>query len=541
MGDNKLHITNMKIKIENCDLEDYKVSPSAPFKQEDNNLDNTLLNENQEWYAIEEHTATYGNEDFEDESMITDDFDYNPVEAAYESESDDSEGKNAGINTNDRTNSRKRIKKTTSKQFRKMVELLQKNPNVAKGRSGGLGKIIVREMWSKIAQELNRLGPPTRTEDGWIKVWTDYKFKIKKKDPCKLLTPIERTVLNMLEIDRDDIYTHDSQHCTSLPQEERYNVEEPSVMNDFLEDESIGNGDDDCNPAEAAYESDSDDSDSKTTKEKKRTKYTTAKQFEEMMKILQQHPNLARGRCSCGYYKMSVKEEWNRIGKQLNAIGPPVRSGEGWYKVWSDYKFKIRKKLMQKKVMSSKEEAFIKLLQWDTTSNEDSKHKHSSSSEQCNKERINCCQKTDNLGKTNSSTPTKEEICVENSSIVKNLKNEKACSTISSTPNYLLRDEMEEQASTAFTDGPKERSSKLHLLEEQLKVQAKLYKDVRRSLNEIVKYQRKNYKLKEQKLKLYKYEMKSKARFRRELLKSKQEGIELKRRLLELEQSRIGS
>ncbi|XP_073844977.1 uncharacterized protein [Musca autumnalis] len=89
----------------------------------------------------------------------------------------------------------------------------------------------------------------------------------------------------------------------------------------------------------------------------KRTKVTTKKQFDTMVQILQNNPNLARG--------------------------PPVRTGEGWMKVWADYKFKLRKKLVHNKaecratgggsfkqyILTYTEEAASSLLQLDTIVN----------------------------------------------------------------------------------------------------------------------------------------------------------------------------
>ncbi|XP_073819964.1 uncharacterized protein isoform X1 [Musca autumnalis] len=114
----------------------------------------------------------------------------------------------------------------------------------------------------------------------------------------------------------------------------------------------------------------------------KRTKVTTKKQFDTMVQILQNNPNLARG-YSNGIKKISVKEEWNKISTKLNILGPPVRTGKGWMKVWADYKFKLRKKLVHNKaecratgggsfkqyILTDTEEAASSLLQLDTIVN----------------------------------------------------------------------------------------------------------------------------------------------------------------------------
>ncbi|XP_058975002.1 uncharacterized protein LOC131801054 [Musca domestica] len=114
----------------------------------------------------------------------------------------------------------------------------------------------------------------------------------------------------------------------------------------------------------------------------KKFKVTTKKQFDEMIQILQRNPNLARG-YSSGLKKVNIKEEWNKIGEKLNILGPPVRTGEAWMKVWADYKFKLRKKLVHNKaecratgggpfkqfILSETEEAASRLLQLETIVN----------------------------------------------------------------------------------------------------------------------------------------------------------------------------
>ena len=48
--------------------------------------------------------------------------------------------------------------------------------------TSGINKVNVKKKWSKIADQLNALRPPTRTNEDWIKVTADHKFKIKKND-----------------------------------------------------------------------------------------------------------------------------------------------------------------------------------------------------------------------------------------------------------------------------------------------------------------------------------------------------------------------
>ncbi|XP_017465149.1 PREDICTED: uncharacterized protein LOC108358372 [Rhagoletis zephyria] len=50
---------------------------------------------------------------------------------------------------------------------------------------------------------------------------------------------------------------------------------------------------------------------------------------------------------SFGSTKKIRAELWKKFATELNAIGPPIRSGREWNKVWLDYKLKLKKKLPQ--------------------------------------------------------------------------------------------------------------------------------------------------------------------------------------------------
>lgn len=63
-----------------------------------------------------------------------------------------------------------KVKITNSNQFDKFVQLLEKNPPLARGFRRGTVPIDYKEQWEKISVELNALGPPIRTADGWQKV-----------------------------------------------------------------------------------------------------------------------------------------------------------------------------------------------------------------------------------------------------------------------------------------------------------------------------------------------------------------------------------
>ncbi|XP_017478077.1 PREDICTED: uncharacterized protein LOC108367887 isoform X2 [Rhagoletis zephyria] len=74
------------------------------------------------------------------------------------------------------------------------------------------------------------------------------------------------------------------------------------------------------------------------------TKRTTTQQFQKLVAIMENNPDVARGMGSFGSTKKSRAELWEKFATELNAIGPPMRNGREWNKVWLDYKLKLKKK-----------------------------------------------------------------------------------------------------------------------------------------------------------------------------------------------------
>lgn len=249
-----------------------------------------------------------------------------------------------------------------------------------------------------------------------------------------------------------------------------------------------------------------------------------------MIELLQQNPNLARG-FNNGPNKINVKEEWNKIGAKINVLGPPTRSGEGWMKVWSDYKFKLRKKLAHNKrecfatgggsykqhVLSATEEAASNLLQLDSIFNARPAIGIKRSNNEMQRPKDNA-----------EDFPVIEEPPIvenENPSTSNSAKEP----TTQKETNKILFSQKPSKKSTTKTD----------LLEEQLRIQSALYTDVKKSLEEIERYQRKSFKLKEEKLKMFKENFKKKNEYRKELLKLRSEEIEIKRRRLVLQEKTV--
>ena len=55
--------------------------------------------------------------------------------------------------------------------------------------------------------------------------------------------------------------------------------------------------------------------------------------------------DLANGRLNSVSGKEKSEELWTNLCASLNALGPPIRSLEGWKKIWADQKSKTRSKL----------------------------------------------------------------------------------------------------------------------------------------------------------------------------------------------------
>ncbi|XP_053957689.1 uncharacterized protein LOC128862902 [Anastrepha ludens] len=75
------------------------------------------------------------------------------------------------------------------------------------------------------------------------------------------------------------------------------------------------------------------------------TKRTTAQQFQKLVEIMKKNPDVARGVGKFVPTKKSRAELWEKFATELNAMGPPMRSGREWNKVWLDYKLKLKRKI----------------------------------------------------------------------------------------------------------------------------------------------------------------------------------------------------
>ncbi|XP_017470355.1 PREDICTED: uncharacterized protein LOC108362035 [Rhagoletis zephyria] len=80
----------------------------------------------------------------------------------------------------------------------------------------------------------------------------------------------------------------------------------------------------------------------------RKMKITNNNQFAQLVLELEKNPALAKG-FSKGTVPNNFKSQWQDIANAINALGPPLRDGEGWQKVWRDLKCKVKRKLVHNK------------------------------------------------------------------------------------------------------------------------------------------------------------------------------------------------
>ncbi|XP_055910685.1 uncharacterized protein LOC129945048 [Eupeodes corollae] len=78
-------------------------------------------------------------------------------------------------------------------------------------------------------------------------------------------------------------------------------------------------------------------------------KHTSTKQFATLVEFLKENSGIAKGILNAPKYKAKTRELWDEITVVLNSLGPPVKTSDGWKKVWKDFKYHIKDKLRENK------------------------------------------------------------------------------------------------------------------------------------------------------------------------------------------------
>lgn len=263
---------------------------------------------------------------------------------------------------------------------------------------------------------------------------------------------------------------------------------------------------------------------------------------------MEKKPYLAKG-YNKGLNKINTKDEWNEVAEELNSIGPPFRTGEGWLKVWGDFKFKLKKKLSHNKAeshatgggafkqfaLSPVEEAAVSLLQLRSIVQHKEpfglKRARSSSPKQV----LSADEVFDIVIEETVQTSTPAKKCKKNiSGTTGDLSLiEEPCSFSKTFPNAYSDENVDPNNSKKVRKN--RECEKLKLLEKQVEYQKEISSELKKSLTEIEKYTRRIYKIKEEKLKLFKEELKRKEEHRKELLKIRAAELEIKKKKLEID------
>ncbi|XP_017484478.1 PREDICTED: uncharacterized protein LOC108373140 [Rhagoletis zephyria] len=64
---------------------------------------------------------------------------------------------------------------------------------------------------------------------------------------------------------------------------------------------------------------------------------------------MEEHPEVAKGLGSFSSGKQNNTEMWDKFAGDLNCLGPPMRDGRGWNKLWLDYKLKLKQNIAANK------------------------------------------------------------------------------------------------------------------------------------------------------------------------------------------------
>ncbi|XP_001661174.2 uncharacterized protein LOC5574104 [Aedes aegypti] len=278
--------------------------------------------------------------------------------------------------------------------------------------------------------------------------------------------------------------------------------------------------------------------------EVKRVRVTNRKQFQLLVDQMEAHPAVAKGLKFCvesGYRnEAAYNGVWKNIATELNSMGPPIRSPKEWQKVWTDFKLKIKNKLVHNKreanatgggpnkmkVLSPIEEAVAKLLSLDKTVN------HSGSTFGLPRH------VTSPINQPGSPllSSTRQQLMIDEANLLEeedlpelDEPSDEEVETVENTSTH---------RSTERTTNTKQRKrqdkSNQDLRNELLVEQTKLMKKIAENSTECARYARKMYKLREEEFKHQREHSLRKENDRKEELEFKMELLKYKQRKLDL-------
>ncbi|XP_075157124.1 uncharacterized protein LOC142230363 [Haematobia irritans] len=267
--------------------------------------------------------------------------------------------------------------------------------------------------------------------------------------------------------------------------------------------------------------------------EKTKKLQTQQRQFQTLVDFMVQHSDLAKGQLQSANAKQRAKILWTKLADDLNANGPPVRDVAGWKKVWSDLKNHTKVKMRKNKMsisstgggvsqycpLSSMEEQIINLLHME--------------------EAVNGLPSSTCFGTSANTSQVVSYISDVIEEVLLSPQNEDEPAPAAKR-NCL--NESLQSAKRSRLSLQNERDS---LLRTQVETQGifhqestKILGDIKCSLKELVRYNRKIFELKEKELALCKEKFEYEKKYKLQKQKNVIEKLELKKKILELELSK---
>ncbi|XP_058978498.1 uncharacterized protein LOC131802344 [Musca domestica] len=80
---------------------------------------------------------------------------------------------------------------------------------------------------------------------------------------------------------------------------------------------------------------------------KKIIKKTTPGQFRILVESIDEFPELATSSPIFGKSKVEIESKWDVVAQKINSVGPPMRSGSDWKRIWADMKCRTKAKITE--------------------------------------------------------------------------------------------------------------------------------------------------------------------------------------------------
>ncbi|XP_055906410.1 uncharacterized protein LOC129941730 [Eupeodes corollae] len=302
-------------------------------------------------------------------------------------------------------------------------------------------------------------------------------------------------------------------------------------------------------------------------------KITTQIQMRRMVELMEENEHLAKN------YKRGYEKSlgWESVAEILNSLGPPMRKGKEWQKVWFDAKFKVKQKLLfnkkeneatgggqyKKKTFNDLDEAIIRILSLDLVVNPTG-YAAGGSFHFASRSPIaqSTPLKSANVSTANITIATNASSCPVNDMPIEII------SGVDDDLTHILGEfEKQENDEELCDEAPRPRPIKKEkenvfetMLKKQTEVQEKLFSKmeetlrdinqklgenvtsisgIEKHLNECARYERKNFHLREENLKMVKIQMERDVRQRVQSNNLKIKDLEVRKKQLELEERKL--